>query len=382
MLRKIFAIAGRTLAVTLRDRKALILMFLVPMLLIFVLGASLKGLFSNSDGEPAAVTVAVVDDDHGALSRIFADQVLGSAEAKKFFAPTPLADFGAARTAVGNGQYLAVVHFPAGYSADVMQGKAPQIDVVTDAGRPDLAQYVTDIVQMFSQSVLAGKVDAERLGPKAAALLSAPAQPAITASHFGSKPISALAYYAIGMGVLYVLAAGIGQAQTMASGRQIGLLDRMLTTPTAPGVLVAGEFLGAFLLLFVQFGALILGTHFLFGVQWGDPLSVLVVTLAYSFALAGLSAAIAAYVKRAETIGYLINAGWLLGALGGSMSPLYTYPHTLQQVAKITPNTWALLAFQSIMSGSTLAGVATSVWVLLAIGIVLGAAGSLRLASR
>ena len=43
----------------------------------------------------------------------------------------------------------------------------------------------------------------------------------------------------------------------------------------------------------------------------------------------------------------------VLALLGGSMLPLSVFPETLRNIAFLTPNSWALTGFTSIMSGSS-----------------------------
>lgn len=62
---------------------------------------------------------------------------------------------------------------------------------------------------------------------------------------------------------------------------------RMLSTPTGPGTLIAGETLGRVLIGIIQAAVIIVGSSLLFGVRWGQPLGVAAVVILFALVASG-----------------------------------------------------------------------------------------------
>jgi ABC-2 type transport system permease protein len=90
-----------------------------------------------------------------------------------------------------------------------------------------------------------------------------------------------------------------------------------------------------------------------------------------------LFAAIIKNSKTADTVGGL--GVQVFAILGGSMIPLTIFPKSMQTIANIAPNKWALSSFIDIMAGTTWDTLTTPVIVLLLIGIISIMLGTWRL---
>ena len=137
--------------------------------------------------------------------------------------------------------------------------------------------------------------------------------------------------------------------------------------------LVAGQLLGRLAVALVQAAIIVLGTLLVFGVHWGDPLGTTAVIL--SFSLVGTGAAVLlgslfSSEQQAGPVATLLGLG--LAALGGSMAPIWIFPHTARLIAHVTPHAWANDAFGKLLEhGAGLGGVLLQVGVLLAFAAVL-----------
>ena len=105
----------------------------------------------------------------------------------------------------------------------------------------------------------------------------------------------------------------------------------------------------------------------------GSVLALVILSLALSVAAIGVSTVIAVSASSAEqatTIGGIINI--LLGAIGGVMVPKFTMPDAMQKFAEISPMSWGLDGFLDIfLKGAGIGTIIGDIMLLFIFGIVL-----------
>jgi len=394
-MRKILTIAWSGLVIMGRDRKALIMFLLMPMILIGILGVSLKDLMTEGKIEPFAIIVVNQDqvvrmEQHpGApgghapveLGKVLVDDILLSDDVKEVITAEISTDLTAAKERVQNGEAVAVVHIPASFSADVLASKSAQINLYTDPARPTQADIVNQIVRSFTDQVTSSAVASSLLGSQATQ--NQVAMPEIKQSQSGTRSVGAMQYYAAAMAVMYMLMSAIVRSKSILQGRADGTIARMAISPTPQWIILAGQSLGSALLIAAQFTILLVGTTFIYGVDWGDWVPVLLIGYSFTIAAAGISTGLAAIFREPKAADSAVGLlGMLFGALSGSMFPLYIFPDSLRMVAKLIPNYWALQGFLDQMAGVGLSYAWTPAAILCLIGLAAGALGSVRLATR
>lgn len=137
-MRKILGIAWASLLRMGRDRMALLLFLVMPMILIGILGVSLGGLMSAGRINP--FTVIVVNEDQPAAAplpagapesarvqldagKILLEEFFGSERLQQIVTVSRSTGLEDARTAVRNGKAAAAIHMPPTFSADILAGK-------------------------------------------------------------------------------------------------------------------------------------------------------------------------------------------------------------------------------------------------------------------
>lgn len=149
--------------------------------------------------------------------------------------------------------------------------------------------------------------------------------------------------------LLFVFLNSMTAAASTIQARRSGAMRRMMGAPVTSAQTVTGLTLGRFVIALFQ-GVYIIGaSSLLFGVDWGDLGAVVVVLAVFGLVSAGL-ALIVGVVMDAEgpASGVAVGAGLILAALGGCMVPLEFFPDTLRTVAGITPHAWAYRALAEI----------------------------------
>jgi ABC-2 type transport system permease protein len=159
-----------------------------------------------------------------------------------------------------------------------------------------------------------------------------------------------IAFYAAGIGVMFLLFACSAGAGALLEELEAGTLERLLTTKIGMAQLLVGKWL--FLTLF---GATQLVVMFL----WGALLFKLdlfhhipgfvIMTAATASTGASLSMLLAAACRSRAQLGGISTIVILsMSALGGSMIPRFMMSETLQKIGLLTFNGWALDGYQKV----------------------------------
>ncbi len=165
-----------------------------------------------------------------------------------------------------------------------------------------------------------------------------------------SAALNHVAYYAGAVAVLFLLFSCVHGALTLLEEKESGLMERVLSGPAGSSVLVDGRFLFLLVQGFVQMSVLFAVAWAVFGVDVpGHLFPWALATLATAAAASGLALAIVTPCRTKRQAQTFANIAILvLSALGGSMVPRFFMPPFLQKLGWVTPNTWALEAYTSI----------------------------------
>lgn len=139
---------------------------------------------------------------------------------------------------------------------------------------------------------------------------------------------------------------------SIAEERTNGVLKRLAVYPIRRWELVTGKVYGRFLLGCVQAAFLLLLGKFVFGVNIGQNLGGLLLTLClYSWVAASLGVLIGALVENEDkTIGLCVLASLVMAALGGCWWPLEIVPDTMKTIGHLFPTAWAMDALHQLIS--------------------------------
>lgn len=403
-MRKVLIIAWNALSRLFRDKKALITLLLMPMVLIGILGSAL-GTMMDGGGFPA-FDVIIVNADQDAkpamppntpaailekvpatnLGKLLTDDVLRSDDVKDLIALTTATDLNTAKATVAEGKAVSVIYVPATYSADVLSGKAANIDVYSDPGQQAFADIVEQVVRAFTEQVTTSNLAAHLISHEQSQQVVDQINaglPKITVAPNGAKPVKAIQYYAAAMAIMFMVMTAFNRAKDILQEQHDGTLSRVLISPTSKATLICGQVLGNMAVLMAQFIILMIGTRLLYRVDWGNWSAAILLGTAFSLAAAGIGTAAAGLFKDPRAADAATGTiGMIFAALSGSMFPLFLFPEGLKLVARFIPNYWALQGFLDQMAGLGTSYLWTPVAVLSAIGVVTAGVGAWRLATK
>ncbi len=162
-----------------------------------------------------------------------------------------------------------------------------------------------------------------------------------------AKPRSIVAYYAAGIGVMFLLfSMANGAGGTLLEDQERGTLERVLATNINMTTLLLGHWLFFALTGIAQVTLMFVWAAVVFGVDLWTPRHLLgftVMTLATAGAASAFGIVLASLCKsRAQLGGISTIVILIMSALGGSMIPRFIMPAFMNTTALFTFNGWAL----------------------------------------
>ncbi|GAM14951.1 ABC transporter permease [Mesobacillus selenatarsenatis] len=362
-----------------RDRKALLTLVFMPILLIGILGAA----FGNMMGEEEVASiekfqVGIVNLDEGELGNALAEEVfmkglpeLISAEA---MTQKELEDrLKQQKLSVG-------IILPRDFSDHIIMGGESEVKVISIPSASIQSSIVENVVLQFTQSAAVNVIAMEAAGPSEM-IKAIPAMSQFTDADINiveeaaverdQKPVGSFQYYAAGMGVMFLLMTVITGVSAMIDEKEQDVYNRLLVTKLTDFHYLIGKFIGLLFMSSIQFLIIIIGTRYLYDVRWGESMTgVILLGFSFVFSVCGLGVLLGTLVKTEKTFNAAgMLATQIMAAVGGSMVPLYIFPDWVNTVVKVLPNALALQTFLELMSGANLWQVLIEAGILVAIGL-------------
>ncbi|MFC8502528.1 ABC transporter permease [Pedococcus sp. NPDC057267] len=353
----VVAIALKDLRQRLRDRSVWVLGFAAPLMVAALISLAFGG------AQAFHTSVAVVDEDHGAIAAGFA-QFLSSPDLHGLLTVRTVSGTDDARAKVADGTLGAAYVIPAGFSDAVTAGRSRPITVLASVDATVAAQVARALAQSFTAHLEGVQLSvrtavAAGAPPSAVAALAAqastrelPAQAQPRAS--GAKTLTAVSYYAPAMGTFFMFfAIGFGSRGWFLE-RSGGTLERLAVAPLGMGAVLVGKSLATFVYGAASLGTVALVSSLAFGADWGPPPVVVALVLALALTLVGLTALVitlARTERQAEGIASIITFGLVL--LGGNFVFISQAPDAVRTLSRLTPNGWALRAFTDLSGGAS-----------------------------
>lgn len=342
-MRPVLALAVLELRRFLADRFNLFFVFVLPLMLVAVLGVQSVA----SPSPRVALSTATASSDADDLLSRLTTQLEGAG-----LEVTTYPDRGELDEAVGEGAAdLGVV---------VRGVDTIELELVSVGGPPP---GVTQVVRAAADEVA---VEQGRVETLVAAGLTPDEAEEATEGPAGREPVevdvqrddalgeafdgaSGFELGASGQLLLFVFLNTLGAASALIQARRSGAVRRGLAAPVTSGQTVLGLALGRLVIALFQAAWIIGMSSLLFGVRWGSLPSVLVVVTLFGLIASG-SAMVIGTVMDAEgpASGVAVGAGLVLAALGGCMVPLELFTDGLRRVAMVTPHAWAYEALAEI----------------------------------
>ena len=411
-MRKLFLIGFKDLKLVFRDKAALTFMLLAPFLLTLGLGF-VTGAYGSSSSGISQIKITLVNQDGGQLGQVLVE-LFQSFDLADLVVPTLVADPAAARAQIDANDEVAAIIIPAGFTDNIIpadnqapSGEVLQIEVYKNPLSPVSAGVIQSIVEEFLSRVETGRVGGQVIVTQMlAAGLVSPDQVSVIASEMGQRQANAvdqvpaitlqavqsgqaqkvfnpMAYMAPGMALMFLMFTVSNGGRSILAEQVLGTLPCLLVSPTNAAQVLIGKIFGVYVTGVVQMLILIVACSLLFGLQWGNPLGMLVLVLAAVFAATGWGMLITSLARTPGQVGNIGTAIMLIfGILGGTFIQTNFMPGWFQAFSRITPNAWGLDGFTILGLGGSLTDLGKPLLGLAVMGVVLFAVSILLFSRR
>lgn len=258
------------------------------------------------------------------------------------------------RELVRRGEVDAVILVPLGFTSRLAAAGAarPEVWVCVNEAHPPAEPVTRGIVQSATLAVVL-----EAISPPGATNDEVSTERGLVRVHV-DRPFSAagkkpsVAYFAAGIGVMFLLFSVSGRSSILIEERESGVLTRLVASQITLSQFLTGRWIFLVMLGFVQVTVMFVWASIAFGLDlWTPPhlAGFIVMTLASASAAAGLGVLLAVFCRsRTQLNGVAVVLILIMSVLGGSMFPRFLMPESMQLIGQFTFNAWALDGYQKV----------------------------------
>ena len=329
------ALVRKDIALFVRDRRALVISVLTPIVLAAFFGSLFGG--TGSGGNPISrMAVGITDSDDSALTKAVVESLRQDESLDIRMLPEDQA-----RQLVKSGKLRAAIVFPAGFEtaatgALVGLGQMPDVTLLYDPSqamiRPMIAGLLTQhVMQRISRPNF---IESNRPVPFGVA---------DTAVTTGPR-YNSYAHAFAGMSIQFILFMGIDAGVTLLLMRQEGMWRRLRAAPLSRAALLGSRVAATTLIAMLILTVVYLAACLVFGVRIaGSVPGFVMVAVAFSLLAATTGLMISALGRSVgATRGVAMFSVLILVMLGGAWVPSFIFPEWLQYVTEFVPTRWAV----------------------------------------
>jgi ABC-2 type transport system permease protein len=367
-------ITKKDLRLLTRDRRTLFGLVALPLFFITILGISAGQLFTAKE-KAKRMRVGVVNEDTSPLSGNLIGEVV------KFDAleVIELEDRDKAREQLADGKIDVLAFIGPRYHELVEQldigdivfaetGKLAgglrnlDIDIQSGAFLASAAQVVEQLVFAFALRSIAPEVmrannpqlavrlfvKAKRAAHDRDASEAPAAGPVITKSRSDIIYEYLVPSYTV-MFVFFIVSL---MARSLLGERDTGTLNRLLIGPVTRTGMMIGKTVPFIAISLVQTVLLLLAGKVLFHMSWGEfPWMLVPVIISTSLAATALGLLVATVVRTdSQVTAYSSFLVLVMAGMSGCLMPRSWQPELMQQLGLVTPQAWALIAYEHLLS--------------------------------
>ena len=339
----ILAIARNDWRLILRDRQALIWMFLMPLLFIFVFG----NLGGGSGGDRRREVPVLVEDE-----RFLGDVIFRGMEDENW------APYRVSRDDSAFATLSLYVLIPSRFTESVLSGEGAVVLVVEEEGASmrrregyamcarkasiralaNLFEIPDSLRTTLGDEELRPVYDSLAARPDGITLVSRLAEGAkeLPDGYLQSVPGNLIMFV-----LIVALTSGAGN---IAAEKSIGRLRRLGAAPIARHQLFLGKLLGYTFVALTQIAFLVAFSTIVLRIDWGgEPLGLGLTLVLFALVASSIGVFLGLLVGKPETAAWVgVLTTLVMASLGGCWWPLEIVPPAMRAVGHLFPTTWAL----------------------------------------
>lgn len=387
-LRYILAVTWKELQLLLKDRGALALFFLLPLIISGLVSGPQIASWRSGDEEAVTISLkaALLNDDAGP----YGQQAAAALQEIDVLEIATAAQMETVDQLVADREVDAGIIIPANFSQQIDAYLPTTVQLIVDPGQAQVAGIFTGILDsvltevnlvgeiqygirtiLDESGLLAGAdatvrrgVEAQSLGVIMTQLNELRQNPAIAviSEDMSGQTVTSLLDMIIvsmmpGVAVLFAFFVTTSVVGSFYAEKNQGSFRRLLAAPIPPWTIVAGKMLAYMVIVILQLTVMIGVANIFFQMPVGrSPLALLLITLLLALVVTALGMMLTAVCrteKQAESLGLILSM--VLGGLGGCIAgipEMFVFRSTsfLGTLARLTPQGNALEAYLRVMA--------------------------------
>lgn len=364
----------------LRIRSVLLNLFVLPLLLIFILGAALSSTMdTGKDNVPGQVRVGVIQtgSDSGLVTEALNAFVAAPAVSEMMKVQHFTSEEEAERD-LRQGELDFAVLIPPDLEERMAMGEEAKLQWIL--GKDGTLNIVGEtLFTRFTDELNRHMATVEVLGPEASMAMASMTDEGsadfsyVNVSNSGTAgtSYSASQYYAASMLAMFMLYAGMTTSNSLFSERDKKTLTRLQAAPVGNGVIFAGKIAGNSLLAFMQALIIVLMTYWLYGVNWGThPWLIVLICVLITISSMMIGVIVALVSKSAASASALMQ-GIIIAMtfISGGFTPIAI--DFVQRIGEFTVNHWVLQSFLRMMLNASMSEIMHNILMLGVVSAVL-----------
>jgi len=329
------ALVRKDIAIFLRDRRALVVSVLTPIVVAAFFGFLFGG--TGSGGNPITrMKVGIADLDRSALTQAVLESLRQDASLEIQELPEDQA-----QALVQSGKLRAAIVFPAGFEsaatgALVGSGNLPDVKLLYDPSqsmiRPMVAGLLSQhVMQRLSRPNFIGNAKPIPFNIDNVAVTTGPRY-------------NSYAHAFAGMSIQFILFMGIDAGITLLMMRKEGMWRRLRAAPLSRAVLLGSRVTATALIAIMILAVVYLVARVVFDVRIAGSVPGFVMVACAFALLAATTGLMIASLGRSvgATRGVAMFSVLILVMLGGAWVPSFIFPEWLQHLTEFVPTRWAV----------------------------------------
>jgi ABC-2 type transport system permease protein len=341
VMNRILPIIRKEFIHILRDRRALMIAFLTPVVQMIILGYAATTDVRN-------VPLAVLDQDRTRQSRALIDAFVQSGQFTVYSYVTSERDLAAQ---IDSGQVRAGLIIPPDYGQTVTAGRNADVIFILDGSDPSVASSALSSARLIGAS-LATRVREETLARRGVTTATMPGAPQVRERVWYNPDMDSAVFMVPGLiGLVLQFQATLLTASAVVRERERGTIEQLIVTPIRPYELMLGK-----ILPYAVIELLVVGEVLLVGTLWfGVPIRgslILLVAIACLFLVSTLALGLLiSTIAHTQFEAFQLSFLTLLPSvfISGFIYPIDAMPALLQLISNIIPLTYFLVVVRGII---------------------------------
>lgn len=317
-----------------RDKRTLVVLFGMPVIMLLLFGFAIRNEVSNAK-------IAVLDFSKDEVTRSIVQQLAAS---ESFQLAAYLSHYGQVEKLFREGDIKEVVVFETGFGSKLSKGEKADIQIVTDATDPNLA----NLLQVYTSNIIQDYTAALNHTPPAPA---AGIQP--TGRMMYNPELRSANLFVPGLiAVILMLVSALMTSISITREKEMGNMEILLVSPLKPYHIIIGKVLPYLVLSVINVITILILARLVFDVPFmGSYLFFFIEAILFILTALALGVFISSMANNQQTAMMVSLAGLLLPTvlLSGFIFPVSSMPDLLQLISHAIPAKWFLIIVRSIM---------------------------------